>query len=469
MVTVSMRLESGPLLALCVLLAHSCLAQNPPAAGAPELGSVRGKVTDASGSVVAGAIIMLAPEGSQNGRTSVTDQDGSFHFTAVEPGRYSLTIVALGFADHAMDVSVVAGENPELPPAVLQVATAKSTVQVGLSPRELAVEQVHQEEKQRILGVFPNFLVTYQANAAPLTAAEKLQLGWKIIVDPEVLIGTAATAGIEQARNSYHEFGQGMEGYGKRLGAAYADQVSGVFIGRIVTQTVFHQDPRYFFKSDGSFGARLLYAIGTAFVTKGDNGRWQPDYSDVIGGLAAGEISTLYYPASSRTGLRLFHNVLLGFGGRASAHIVQQFLYSKLTTHMPKIAAHLKLDLTDGTPVSLISVEDLRSGTLTGTRPVTFVLAKNLEVDGVVVAKEGSKAMGEVTYSSTPPTAAGGAESVQMALENVSLQAGNIMVPLRSSPKKGGPAALEYHWVEDTGRIAVTLYAAQNVKIVPTQ
>ena len=144
-----------------------------------------------------------------------------------------------------------------------------------------------------------------------------------------------------------------MEGYGKRFGADYADSVSGVFIGHILTQSVFHQDPRYFYKGSGSFRARALYAIATAFVCKGDNGRWQPDYSDVIGGVASGEISTLYYPASSRTGLRLFHSFLLGFGGRASAHLLQEFVYRKLTTHVPKIAARSRPILREGTPVSL--------------------------------------------------------------------------------------------------------------------
>lgn len=244
-------------------------AQNP--------GSVRGSVTDSSGSVVAGAILLLQTAGPENGRTSITDQDGSFQFNAVTPGTYSLTIVALGFTDRKMDITVAADETLELPSAVLQVAPAKSTVQVGLSQKERAAEQVHEEEQQRILGVFPNFLVTYQQDTAPLTAAQKFRLGWKIVVDPEVLIASGLVAGIEQARNAYPEFGQGMEGYGKRLGAAYADQVSAVFVGRIVTQTLFRQDPRYYFKSDGSFGARLLYAIGTAFVCKGDNGRWQPD------------------------------------------------------------------------------------------------------------------------------------------------------------------------------------------------
>jgi Carboxypeptidase regulatory-like domain len=451
---------------LCMMFVAASSAQ-PPDAAAP--GMVRGIVTDASGSVIVAAIVILQPAGSTAQRTTITDQAGWFHFSAVEPGNYTLTMKAAGFRDQNTTVSVVSGENPPLPPAVLQVAPAISNVDVGLSQHELAVEQVHAEEKQRLLGIFPNFFVSYQPNAAPLTAAQKFQLGWKVVIDPVVLLGSGITAGIEQGRNTYREFGQGMEGYGKLFGADYADTVSGVFIGHVVTQSIFHQDPRYFYKGTGSFGSRLLYALATAFISKGDNGRWQPDYSDVIGGLAAGEISTLYYPASSRTGLRLFHNVLLGFGGRASDHLLQEFVYRKLTTHVPKIAARSQPILPDGTPVSLISVEDLRSDAPQSARPITFVLTKDLEVAGVIVARAGSQAMGHATYSAVPPASAGSAEAMHLSLESVSLKIGKTEVPLRSTQQKGSADRLQYHWLEDTGRIALVLYVAENATLPPAQ
>ena len=179
------------------------------------------------------------------------------------------------------------GNQPPLS-AVLQVAAASSSVNVTLPPHELAAEQLKAEEKQRLLGVFPDFFVSYAPNAAPLTAAQKFHLGWKTITDPVVFIDTGIGAGIQQWRNNYPEFSQGMEGYGKRFGAIYADHASSIIIGHVVMQSIFHQDPRYFYKGTGSIRSRALYAIGTAFVRKGDNGHWQPDYSDVLGSLAAG-------------------------------------------------------------------------------------------------------------------------------------------------------------------------------------
>ena len=148
------------------------------------------------------------------------------------------------------------------------MAAASSSVNVTLPPHELATRQMKTEEKQRLLGVFPDFLVSYAPNAAPLTAAQKFQLGWKTIIDPVSLLGTGISAGIDEARNSHPEFGQGTEGYAKRFGAQYANQVSHVIIGHVVIHSIFHQDPRYFYKGTGSIRSRALYAIGTAFASQ---------------------------------------------------------------------------------------------------------------------------------------------------------------------------------------------------------
>ena len=45
-----------------------------------------------------------------------------------------------------------------------------------------------------------------------------------------------------------------------------------------------------------------MYAIANAVICKGDNGRWQPNYSNILGKLAAGGLSNLYYPLATETG-----------------------------------------------------------------------------------------------------------------------------------------------------------------------
>jgi hypothetical protein len=427
-------------------------------------GAIQGAAKDSSGSAVAGAIVTLETAASTSQRTAITDQAGSFRFSAVEPGNYKITIAASGFAAWTTSMAVASGDNPPLLSAVLQVAAASSSVVVTLPQHELAAEQLKTEEKQRLLGVLPDFLVSYAQDAAPLTAAQKFQLGWKTIIDPVSLLGTGISAGIQQARNRYPEFGQGTEGYAKRFGAQYANRVSRVIIGHVVMQSIFHQDPRYFYKGTGSIRSRALYAIGTAFLAKGDNGNWQFDYSDVLGGMASHELSTLYYPSTSRPVRKLADDVLLGFAGRAENNLLHEFVLRRFTTHVPKIAAGLsRRILPDGTPVSLISVDDWSSKTAESGGPVAFMLAKDIQVDGVIVAPIGSKAWGHASFT-------GGDKTMQVGLDNVRLKIGDKNVPLRRTPlKDGGAALLEYHRLENSGRISIMLYVAENVSLPPAR
>lgn len=439
-------------------------AQSTPAQGSTP-GAILGTVKDNSGSAVAGAIVSLETAASAGQRTAITDQAGSFRFSAVEPGTYKITIAASGFAPWMMaSVAVGSGDDQPLLSAVLQVAAASSSVNVTLSQHELATEQLKSEEKQRLLGIFPDFFVSYAPNAAPLTAAQKLRLGWKTIVDPVSILGTGISAGIQQARDNYPEFGQGAEGYAKRFGAQYANRVSRVIVGHVVMQSIFHQDPRYFYKGAGSIRSRALYAIGTAFVVKGDNGHWQFDYSDVSGGMASHELSTLYYPSTSRPVRRLADDVLLGFAGRAEDHLFHEFVLRHLTTHVPRVAAGLtQRVIPEGTPVSLISVEDWASKKVEDGGPVALMVAGDIQVDGVMVAPIGSKAWGHASFTG------GTDKAMHVGLDNVRLKIGDVDVPLRNTPLKNGGAALEYHLLENSGRISLILYVDGNVTLPPAR
>jgi hypothetical protein len=154
-------------------------------------------------------------------------------------------------------------------------------------------------------------------------------------IDPVTIILTAATAGIEQARNDFSGYGQGAQGYGKRFGAAYADAAIGTFIGSAILPSLLKQDPRYFYKGTGSKRSRILYAIANSVVCKGDNKRWQPNYSNIFGSLAAGGISNLYYPAKDRGVGLTFEDAFIGFGVDAVANLAQEFVIRRLTPNVP--------------------------------------------------------------------------------------------------------------------------------------
>jgi hypothetical protein len=304
-----------------------------------QTGSISGTVVDTSGTAVAGARVKLSHEGQTSTEEAITNEDGQFSFSSVVPGPFQLAVTSQGFAAGASSGTVMQGENFAVPKIVLTVATNVTEVRVELSPIEIAQEQLKDQEQQRVLGLIPNFYVSYIPDAAPLSTRQKYQLAWKTSVDPVSFALTGAVAGIEQAQNRFSGYGQGADGYAKRYGATYADFVISTFIGGAVLPSLFKQDPRYFYKGTGSTKSRVMYALANAVICKGDNGKWQANYSQILGDLASGGISNLYYPASDRNGAALtFENTLISIGANAASNLLQEFVLKKLSTHVPHSA-----------------------------------------------------------------------------------------------------------------------------------
>src|SRR5271154_6424063 len=300
----------------------------------PQLGSIGGAVVDRDGAVIANVAITLAQPGVTSKREARSDGDGHFVFADVAPGPFQLAFAASGFATLEESGVLHAGEDYVFPQIELAVGTTVD-VEVTLPREQVAEDQIKVEEKQRLLGVVPNFYVSYDPKAVPLTTKLKFQLAWKTTVDPVSFGIIGIFAGIEQADNAFSGYGQGAQGYAKRYGAAYADFVSGTFIGSAILPSILKQDPRYFYKGTGSTHSRVLYAIANAVICKGDNGRWQPNYSNILGSLAAGGISNAYYPNADRGASLTFENALIGIGATAAANILQEFIVRKLTPHLP--------------------------------------------------------------------------------------------------------------------------------------
>ncbi|HXM65867.1 MAG TPA: carboxypeptidase-like regulatory domain-containing protein [Candidatus Acidoferrum sp.] len=314
-------------------------SRQAPAAQAP--GSINGTVVDQDGAVIANVkIILELANGSSTGgsstRETLTDTNGHFVFTDVAPGYFQLSLTASGFALLQKSGILNAGENLLVPQVALAVARNTVDVEVTVSQEQVAEEQVKVEEQQRLLGVFPNFYVSYVPNAAPLTSKLKFQLAWKSTFDPVSFVVTGAVAGLEQAEDAFSGYGQGAQGYAKRYGAAYANQLAGTFIGGAILPSLLKQDPRYFVKGTGTTKQRFFYAVANSVICKGDNGHWQPNYSYILGDLAAGGISNLYYPAQNRNGAALtFENALIGIGGGALGNVLQEFFLRRFTHHAP--------------------------------------------------------------------------------------------------------------------------------------
>ncbi|MGC1902992.1 MAG: carboxypeptidase-like regulatory domain-containing protein [Candidatus Acidiferrum sp.] len=299
-------------------------------------GTITGSVVGQDGVAVAGANVKLMQEGQSVSQEITTSENGQFTFTNVAPGSFQLVITSEGFAEHTSTGVLESGENFTAPQVSMVLATNVTEVHVGLSITEIAQEQMKDEEKQRVLGVIPNFYVSYAPNAAPLSPKQKLNLAWRLTIDPVSILLAGQAAGMQQARNEFSGYGQGAQGYAKRFGAAYADFTISNFLGSAVFPSIFKQDPRYLYKGTGSTKSRVRYALANAVICRGDNGHWQINYSGIIGSLAAGSISNLYYPASDRHGPALtFENTAMSIASTAVFNLMQEFVLRKLTSKVP--------------------------------------------------------------------------------------------------------------------------------------
>jgi hypothetical protein len=295
-----------------------------------------GTVADPEGAMIQGATVVLEDVATHEKQTTVTDQSGSFRFSAVPSDLYAVTIEAKGFQPVVKTgISVRAGETYQLSQTTMQLATATTTVQVGLQTQyELAEAQIKAQEKQRFLWVVPNFYVSYVPNPAPLTAGQKMRLAFRATIDPYHFINTGINAGWDQARNNYPGYGQGAAGYAKRYGADYGDVLSSTIVGAGLMPALLRQDPRYFYKGTGSIPSRIGYALLAIVRTKGDNGKWQPNYSGLLGNLAAGVIANSYLPTGDRKAVGNVIGVTFeGFALRGIGTLEEEFLARWVTTH----------------------------------------------------------------------------------------------------------------------------------------
>ena len=303
--------------------------------GPPSPASIKGKIVDVNGAPVIGAHVKLTRQGQSPDQETLTGDDGQFSFADVPAGPFQLSISGEGFATQESSGVLGSGETLAVAQITLALATYVTTVEVVLPKTEVAEAEMKAEEKQRLLGVLPNFYVSYIPDAVPLNVKQKFKLAWKATVDPANFVVTGIVAGVQQAQNDFSGYGQGAEGYGRRYGANYADSVTGTFIGGAIFPSLLKQDPRYFYKGTGSVRSRIVYAMAHSVRCKGDNGHWEPNYSNFLGSFAAGGISNLYYP-DSRTGAALtLENAAIGIASGAAVNVLQEFVMRRFTSHVP--------------------------------------------------------------------------------------------------------------------------------------
>jgi hypothetical protein len=148
-------------------------------------------------------------------------------------------------------------------------------------------------------------------NYVPLTNRQKLDVFLKLTYSPLTFLGTAFDAGIAQAASDHEAYGQGGQGYGKRLGASFADNETGLFFQAYALPTIFHQDPRYYRRPELPWFRRTAYAASRTVLTRSDSGHTVFNVSYLAGGLISTSIANTYYPFNERG----FEDTMVRWGG----------------------------------------------------------------------------------------------------------------------------------------------------------
>ena len=204
-------------------------------------------------------------------------------------------------------------------------------VTVSYSSKDVAAQQLKAEEQQRILRFIPNMYVVYEPHPEPLTTKMKFHMAYKDLSSPVFFARVAGWAAVQQANNTPH-YGQGAEGYGKRLGAGFADATTEDLFGNAILPSLLHQDPRYFYQGTGTNWSRARHAMFAPLICKGDSGKSQPNYSTWGGALISSAISTAYYPGANRGAGHVFSTFGVGMALHVGSSLAQEFIFDRFTS-----------------------------------------------------------------------------------------------------------------------------------------
>jgi hypothetical protein len=186
--------------------------------------------------------------------------------------------------------------------AMQQQAQSGSSAPATATPATAQDPLAQGRQTKRILYVVPNFrAVSADQQLPPQSVKEKFKTAMLDSLDYSSFIFVGAQAGIAQATNSYPYFGQGAKGYGRYYWHTLADAINENTWVEFIVPSILHQDTRYYTLGKGRFGKRVGYAITRVFITRGDDGNKEINYSELLGAGAFSGVANLYYPSQERT------------------------------------------------------------------------------------------------------------------------------------------------------------------------
>lgn len=191
----------------------------------------------------------------------------------------------------------------------------------------------------RVLGILPNYRSGEESDPfTPLSVRRKFYIGYKDSTDYPIFFVAGGLAVLGQMVDQHPQFGQGLKGYGKRLGGSVADQLIGNMLTESVMPSLLREDPRYFRRGRGGVWSRAGYAASRVFVARNDHGKWTFNAAEVSGNAISAAVGNAYYRGERRLG----NNVERFYSQMATdafSQILKEFwpdIKRKYFTHSPK-------------------------------------------------------------------------------------------------------------------------------------
>lgn len=127
-------------------------------------------------------------------------------------------------------------------------------------------------------------------------------------------------AGVGQLAGHPRNYGGGMKGFGKRLGAGFAAHAVGTTVEHVVAAPL-HEDLHYHRSNQRGFGPRLGHALKSTVVARNTrSGKHQAAVGKLSGHAAAGAFSQAVLHAGSGAA-----TAGIGLGAEAGANVAREF------------------------------------------------------------------------------------------------------------------------------------------------
>jgi hypothetical protein len=225
----------------------------------------------------------------------------------------SLTMQLLGLKSRAQQQDQ-SGATPDAP----SVTKAQATAQ-GNNRKQSSAQFVSLLQRKSL--VFPNLATS----TAPMSPEQKFKLFVNNSVSLSAFVAANLSAGVNQVHDAPVAYNEGIGGYGQRLGAAMARRSSSQLFGTFLLASGLHQDPRFFVRNDLDLGGSVKYAIRRVFVTRGDSGNQEFNWSGLLGMMGAEGLANVYYPDNYRTAGNTFSRFGYDLLGNAGGNLLRQY------------------------------------------------------------------------------------------------------------------------------------------------